>query len=160
MATALLAVGGLIVFPTMISYSTMSRTAREENLASFDLEAALEDLRSALRTIPAHDPWRNEVTVDPSAWSDGDPPLDFDDWYPPFHRVIPDTMARDIPKYRPPDEGGSGHLSAERMFVDYPERSATEQAANSNDPIAVTLTVTWNDMLGRARTRVLASVIY
>src|SRR5262245_13108836 len=108
-ATALLAVGGLIVFPSMLSYTAVSRTAREENLANFDLQAALEDLRSGLRTIPARNPWRDEVTVDPSQWKEGDPPLDFDDWFPPFHRDLPAGMTNDLPKYRPIDEGGSGH---------------------------------------------------
>lgn len=158
-ATALLAVGGLIVFPTMISYSALSTSAHEESIATFDLQSALQDLRSALKTVPARDPWRNEVTVDPSLWKEGDPPLDFDDIFPPFHRDIPAGMARDIPKYRPIDEGGAGHLSGERMFVEYPERSPEEAATNSNLPIQVTVTVVWRDRLGRRHTSSLASVI-
>ena len=159
LATAMLAIGGLIVFPTMISYTSMSNAANEEALASFDMHAALEDLRTALRTVQQREPWRNEVTVDPALWKEGDPALDFDDLFPPFHRNLPAGMTRDIPKYRPIDEGGAGHLSGERMFVEYAERSALEIANNSNLPITVTVSVTWNDTLGRPQRRVLASVI-
>jgi type II secretory pathway pseudopilin PulG len=159
LATVMLAVGGLIVFPTMISYTSLSNAANEESLATFDMQAALEDLRAGLRTVPAREPWRNEVTVDPATWVEGDPPLDFDDLFPPFHRNLPPGMTRDIPKYRPIDEGGAGHLSGERMFAEYPERSASEIVNNSNLPFTVTVSVTWRDSLGRQQRRVLASVI-
>jgi type II secretory pathway pseudopilin PulG len=159
LATVMLAIGGLIVFPTIISYTSLSNAANEESLATFDMQSALEDLRAALRTVPAREPWRNEVTVDPKSWKEGDPWLDFDDLFPPFHRALPAGMTKDIPKYRPVDQGGAGHLSNERMYVEYAERSAEEIATNSNLPVQVTVSVTWNDSMGRPQRRVLASVI-
>ncbi len=43
-AMAVLATGALIAFPTMLSFFDLSRTARDENIATHDLSSAAEDL--------------------------------------------------------------------------------------------------------------------
>lgn len=43
-ATTILAVGALVAFPTMLSFADLSDTAREENVATHDLMAAVEDI--------------------------------------------------------------------------------------------------------------------
>jgi len=45
-ATAVLAVGALVAFPTMLSFADLSDTAREENVATHDLMTAVEDVMS------------------------------------------------------------------------------------------------------------------
>jgi prepilin-type N-terminal cleavage/methylation domain-containing protein len=45
-ATTILAVGALVAFPTMLSFSDLSDAAREENVATHDLMTAVEDVMS------------------------------------------------------------------------------------------------------------------
>lgn len=45
-ATTILAVGALVAFPTMLSFSDLSDAAREENVATHDLMTAVEDVLS------------------------------------------------------------------------------------------------------------------
>ncbi len=54
LATAVLATAALIAFPTMLSFFELSKTARDENIATHDLAAAAEDILStAFVDLPA-----------------------------------------------------------------------------------------------------------
>ncbi|MEW6745618.1 MAG: hypothetical protein AB1486_22945 [Planctomycetota bacterium] len=141
-AATFLAIAALVAFPTMISFFELSKTARQENIAFFDLESSLDDLRSTpydelTERFPDGSILSKYTAFVPDptgrwAWDD-----DTGDW-------VQVDLGKGTHRLNP-----GAHLRNEVVTVHYDDPTA--------DPLNVSITIEWLDERGRHNNEMLTT---
>ena len=177
-ATTFLAIAALIAFPTMISFFDLSKSAREENIAFFNLEAALEDLRSArLNPEDAQENFLNYTIFvqDPAGdwiWNGASAQWIFVGlgqgthipMFPKYSMFVPtienpnwrwdeetDDWIQVLPGQGTHRRNSGAHLNDQTVTVRYEDPT--------EDPLVATVSVSWLDHAGRRKSKSLTTAI-